>query len=93
MMHSYTTSATAVATSTPVNMGLGGPTLALGYQAVVSGTSTYNVEVTLNGTTWTAVASGLSANSVGSIAYPVVGIRLNLTAGTGTVTLTVLEVR
>lgn len=79
---------------TPFNIGLG---------CVVTGTVTFSVEHTFEDVfsptfnpataTWFANSglSSKSANADGNYAYPVNGIRLNVTAGTGSVTLYILQ--
>jgi hypothetical protein len=80
--------------TSPFNVGLG---------CKVTGTATYSVEHTFDdvfsptftpaSATWIA-NSGLTAKTAtadGNYAFPVTGIRLNVTAGTGTVTLTVVQ--
>lgn len=78
----------------PFNIGLG---------VVVSGTVTYTVQHTFDD----VYASGFSAasatwfdhptlaadtaNADSNYAYPVMGIRLSVTAGTGTATLTIIQ--
>lgn len=75
----------------PFNVGMG---------AVVSGTVTYQVEHTfddpyvIGGTPVAFVHSsmtGLSANGDGNYAFPIRAIRVNVTAGTGSATLTILQ--
>lgn len=80
--------------SSPFNVGIG---------CVVFGTATYTVEHTFddvfdpafNPATATWIANtGLTAQTTtkdGNYAFPVRGIRLNVTAGTGTVTMTVMQ--
>lgn len=75
----------------PFNMGFG---------CVVSGTITYTIQHTFDDifdatVTPTAfnhiMVYNLNANTDGNYAYPVSAIRINVTAGTGTVTLTMLQ--
>lgn len=76
---------------TPFNLGLG---------VVVSSVNTYNVEHTFDNlaspstlastsATWFlhSTLAGLNANANGNYAFPVRGIRLNVTAGTSTATV------
>lgn len=67
---------------------------------VVSGTVTFNIEHTYDDVldpavtpTWFAPTadSGKTANYDKGYAFPIRGVRVNTTAGTGTVTLTVLQ--
>jgi hypothetical protein len=64
----------------------------LGFGVVVSGTVTYTVQHTFDGTNWFdhEFVTTRTANDDGNYAFPVAAIRLNVTAGTGTATLTVL---
>ena len=79
---------------TPFNVSLG---------VVVTGTITYTVQYTYDDVfaagytpasgNWLP-ATGLSAQTTtkdGSISFPVTGVRLNTSAGTGTATLTVIQ--
>jgi len=73
-------------------------------QAVVTGAATYSVEVTLDnplrppaaGVTWfpcpIATLVGASTNQLGALQDFVLGIRLNQTAGAGSVALTIIQV-
>ena len=76
----------------------------IGLQAVVTGTvSSFAVQYTLDDTTadgyvassgnWNAVPSmtGLSATTWGTLTVPCRGIRINITTGTGTVTLNIQQ--
>lgn len=78
----------------PFNVGMG---------VVVSGTVTYSVQHTFDDVfaaafdastaTWYDHPSldDLAANADGNYAFPVTAIRLNVTAGTGTATLTLVQ--
>jgi hypothetical protein len=74
----------------PFNIGMG---------AVVTGTATYTVEHTFDDTTTVASPtwfpnSTLTAQTTSkdaNYAYPVRAVRLNVTAGTGTVVLTLVQ--
>lgn len=67
--------------------------------AIITGTVTYNVEFTnddiwnVTPTNWTAVASmsALAIAAQGSLSAPVRAIRINQTAGTGQVTLRIVQ--
>lgn len=79
----------------------------VGIEVIVSATATYNVQYTLDDVystvtpTWTnvtttiptsgTVLTGASTNQVANITIPCSGIRLNVTASTGTVTMTLLQ--
>lgn len=65
----------------------------VGFGVVVSGTVTYTVQHTFDGVNWfnhDAVADAVD-NQDGNYAYPVAGIRVNVTAGTGSATLTSIQ--
>ena len=95
-------SVTGVGTSNPILLDVfGSPNVSL--QAVVSGTATYTIQQTLdnvrdNGAaaaTWfdhpdTALV-GATASKQGNYAYVPTATRINLTSGTGTVTLTAVQ--
>ena len=80
--------------TTPFNVGVG---------CKISATATYTVEhtfddvfsPTFNPATATWIANtgltGKTANADGNYAFPVRGIRLNVAASTGTVTMTVIQ--
>jgi hypothetical protein len=73
----------------------------VGIEAVVSATATYNVQFTLDDIynsaitpTWFNVPSpftGATANQAGNLTIPCSAMRLNVTASTGSVTLTLLQ--
>lgn len=65
----------------------------VGVGVVVSGTVTYNIEHSYNGTNWFAPAadSGKNANYDKGFTHPILAVRVNVTAGTGSVTATVLQ--
>lgn len=70
----------------------------VGFGCVVSGTATYTVQHTFDsvdsGTPTpfnNAYVAGQTANADGNYAFPVCAIRVNLTAGTGTVTITAIQ--
>lgn len=75
---------------------------AIGFGCVVSGTVTYDIEhifdnIQSSSVTPTAfkhaVVIGQTGNKDGNYAFPIRAIRINITAGTGSVTLTVLQGR
>lgn len=77
--------------ATPFNIGIG---------VVVSGTVTYSIQHTFDDVfnaavtpTWftNSSLSGLSANADGNYAFPVTGIKVLVTAGTGTATATIIQ--
>lgn len=75
---------------TPFNVGFG---------CVITGTATYTVQHTFDDVLAGATATAFDNSSVaaettnmdGNYAFPVSAIRLNVTASTGSVTLTVLQ--
>lgn len=99
-MRPQTISITGVGTSawvpvdrvqTPFNVSL---------SCVVNGTVTYDIQHTFDnvleaGTSPTAFThstiTGKTANTDGNYAFPVCAVRINISAGTGTVTLTILQ--
>lgn len=98
---------TGVANSAPVPMDHRAQFFNVGVEVIVSATATYNVQYTLDdiygtGTiNWTSVTTtiptsgtvltGASTNQVANITIPCSAIRLNVTASTGTVTMTLLQ--
>jgi hypothetical protein len=75
----------------PFNVGVG---------VVVSGTATYTLQHTFDDILAEGVTpvwfdhvdlDGLSANADGNYAFPVRAVRINVTAGSGTVTATVIQ--
>lgn len=93
MMYESKTSASAVAASAPVALGIGALNWDVGYQVVASGTITFNVEVSIDGVVYFPVATGLTASSAGALTFPCKFVRVNNTAGTGSTVLSILEVR
>ena len=91
--------------STPLVMNLNATPFNVGFGVVVtSGAPTYTVQHTFDNlsnstgtatgfTTWFnhPTVAGQSTNADGNYAFPVSGIRVNVTGGTGTVTLTVIQ--
>src|SRR5262252_6474750 len=75
----------------PVNIGIG--------CVITSGTATYNVEHTFDDITVGAPTnwfpniniSGATTNKDANYAFPIRAVRLNVTAGTGTVVMAVLQ--
>lgn len=74
----------------------------IGFGCVVSGTVTYDVQHTFDNifdssitpTAFThSSVTGKTANQDGNYAFPVRAVRLNVTAGSGSVTITVLQGR
>lgn len=73
----------------------------VGIECLVSATATYNVQWTMDDIyntsitpTWFTLPSPFSAataNAIGGLTTPASALRLNVTASTGTVTMTVLQ--
>lgn len=67
----------------------------VGFGVVTSGTVTYTVQHTFDGTNWFdhdgASLVDATDNQDGNYAYPVAGVRINVTAGTGTATMTAIQ--
>lgn len=65
---------------------------AIGFGVVVSGTVTYTVQHSFDGTNWFdhETVTGKTANDDGNYAFPIKHLRVNVTAGTGTATLTAI---
>lgn len=91
---------TGVANSPAIPLDYRAQVFNVGIECVVSATATYNVQYTLDdiygtGTiTWFTMASpftGATANAVGNLTVPASAIRLNVTASTGSVTITLLQ--
>lgn len=90
--------------SAPLVMNLNATPFNVGFGVVVTGTPTYTVQHTFdNLSNYDATASGFTTwfnhptiasqtiNADGNYAFPVSGIRVNVTGGTGTATLTVIQ--
>ena len=102
-MRAIVLTTSGVATSPVAAANLNISPFSVGFGAVVTGTTTYSVQHTFDDVyapnfnpataNWfnhaTVVAA--TANADGNYAFPVRGIRLNLTAGTGSVVLTLLQ--
>lgn len=91
---------TGVANSPVIPMDHRAQFFNVGIEAVVSATATYNVQFTLDDVynsaitpTWFNITgfTGATASAVGNLTIPCSAIRLNVTASTGTVTLTLLQ--
>ncbi len=91
--------------SAPLVMNLNATPFNVGFGVVVtSGSPTYTVQHTFdsmsntayNGTGFTTwfdhpTVTGLNSSADGNYAFPVSGIRVNITGGTGAVTLTLIQ--
>ena len=84
---------TGVATSNPILMDNYIAPFAVGFGAIISGTATYSVQHSFDGTNWFnhSTVNNVVANSDGNYAFPVLYLRLNVTASTGSVTWTVIQ--
>ena len=102
-MRAIVLTASGVAASAVAAMNLNAAPFAVGFGVAATGTVTYTVQHTFDdvyapgfapaSATWyshSAVA-GATASADGSYAFPVRGIRVNITAGTGSVIATVLQ--
>lgn len=63
----------------------------MSFAADVTGTITFVVEVTYNGTNFHLVAASGTVDVDGAITSPIAGIRARSTAGTGSVVLTTIQ--
>lgn len=96
-MQSQIRAQTGVGTANPVVINTNVSPVNLGIVVVVTGTVTYTVNHTYDSpagfSTWLpdAVLVSKTATAETSIAFPVTGIQLVVTAGTGTVTMTVVQ--
>lgn len=89
-----------VGNSVPVPMDHRAQFFNVGIQVVVSATATFNVQATLDDIYNTTVTptwfnltgfTGGTANAIGNLTIPVAAIRLNTSANTGNVTMTLLQ--
>lgn len=86
-------SVTGVAASSAIKVLNHNP-VHIGFGVIVSGTVTYTVQHSFDGgTNWFdhEFVVGQTVAADGNYAYPVSDIRLNVTAGTGTATLTTIQ--
>lgn len=67
----------------------------IGVGCIVDGTATYTLEHTFDNTNWfpneDAALVGATASQDGSYPFPIRASRINVTAGTGTVTATYIQ--
>lgn len=92
-------SLTGVGTSTPIPMNLNQDVVGVGFVAVVSGTVTYTINYCMDdpfgSTPWTnwfaTTIAAATATANGNVLYPITGLQIVITAGTGTVTLTAIQ--
>lgn len=102
-MRPATVSVTGVGTSQVIPLDWNSSPFNVGVGCIVTGTATYTVEATFDDVfapNFTPASAnwlpniGLTAQTAskdGNYAFPVRGVRLNVTAGTGTVQMTVLQ--
>lgn len=85
---------TGVGTSATTKVFPGNP-FNIGFGVVVSGTVTYTVEHTFNGADFFPHEDLVDKtdNQDGNYAFPIAGIQIDVTAGTGTATLTSHQAR
>ncbi len=79
----------------PTTKVLPGSPFNIGFGAIVSGTATYTIRHTFNGSDFFdhEFLAGKTGNEDGNYAFPIAGIQIDVTAGTGTVTLTSHQAR
>lgn len=91
---------TGVANSAAVPMDHRAQFFNVGIECVVSATAAYNVQYTMDdiyssvSPTWFTLPTPFTAatgNAIGNLTVPCSAIRLNVTASTGTVTMTLLQ--
>lgn len=89
-----------VGNSIPVPMDHRAQVFNVGIQVVVSATATFNVQATLDNIydstitpTWFSLSgfTAGTASAIGNLTIPVAAIRLNTSANTGNVTMTLLQ--
>lgn len=102
-MRAIVLTASDVAASAVAAMNLNATPFAVGFGVAVTGTVTYTVQHTFDdvyapgfvpaSATWYShsTVAGATASADGNYAFPVRGIRVNITAGTGSVIATVLQ--
>lgn len=100
-MRRVVTTVTGVANSAPIPMDHRAQVFNVGIAVTVSATATYNVQYTLDDIynltitpTWFSMAApfaAATANASGNQNFPVSAMRLNVTASTGSVTMTLLQ--
>lgn len=93
-MHVRTISQTGVGQSSLINT-IPNDVFNVGLGVVVSGSATYTIEHTFDGVNFFAHDCLVSqaTNQDGNYAFPVASIRINITSGVGTVTLTAIQAK
>jgi hypothetical protein len=98
-MRQQVVSKTGVGSSAAIPMNLDSTPFNVGFGVVISGDPTYTVQHTFDNP-WTTASpvwfdhptvAGEEANADGNYAFPVAAIKVAVTAGTGTATLTVIQ--
>ena len=92
-MRETTQSLTATGVSAPVPMNLYTSPFNIGLCVIISGTVSYTVQHTFDGTNWfdhPTIASKGTAQD-GNYAFPVLQIRLTVNSGGGTATMTLIQ--
>ncbi len=93
-MRPQTVAVTSATTSPALPMDWRLNPFSVGFGVIVSGTLTYKVQHSFDGTNWFDHSSvvNLTASADGNYAFPVLQIRLNVTAFTsGSATLTLIQ--
>ena len=97
-MRVQTVSKTGVGSSSALVMNTNISPFNVGFGVVVTGTVTYSVQHTFDDpavgfTTWFShpTVANQTANADGNYAFPVTGIKVLVTAGTGTATMNLVE--
>lgn len=102
-MRPITLAKTGTGATSPAPMDTNVSPFSVGMGIVVSGTVTYSVQHTFDNvqsSTYSAASgnwynhptlNSLTANADGNYAFPVTAIRLNVTSGSGTATLTIVQ--
>lgn len=92
-MRPITVTQATVAASAPIGMDREQAPFAVGFGVIASGTVTYTVQHTFDDVNWFNHGTVVNATTSldGNYAFPVSAIRLNVTAGTGSATITILQ--
>lgn len=92
-MKPITVAQTGVGTSDPIPMDIHKNPFNVGIGVVVDGVVTYSVQYSFDGTNYFdhPDLDDDTTNADGNIAFPVLHVRLNVTAGAGTATMTVIQ--
>lgn len=97
-MKVQTVSKTGTGSSSALVMNTNTSPFNVGFGVVVSGTVTYSVQHTFDDpatgfSTWFShpTVAGESANADGNYAFPVTGVKLLVTAGSGTATMNLVQ--